>query len=138
MSSALPSPNEVLAFWFEETNPKQWWTRSNEFDALITVRFFALHQAAAACELFAWRDTPAGRLAEIIVLDQFSRNMFRDQARAFACDPLALALAQTAVAQRADHRHLLVAGADGQDHLAHLVAVAELAAQADKSLRRGG
>jgi uncharacterized protein (DUF924 family) len=53
-------------------------------------------------ELFEWRSSPAGRLAEIIVLDQFSRNLFRDDARAFAADPLALALAQEAVAAGAD------------------------------------
>ena len=67
-----------------------------------TSRFGRLHEAAARCELHAWRETPQGRLAEIIVLDQFSRNIYRDQPQAFACDALALALAQTAVSAGAD------------------------------------
>ena len=92
----------VLDFWFKEIDAKQWWTKSAEFDQLIVSRFGSLHTAAAHCELYAWRETPPGRLAEIIVLDQFSRNMFRDQPQAFACDALALALAQTAVATQAD------------------------------------
>ena len=57
-----------------------------------------LLERAARCELWAWRGTPEGRLAEVLVLDQFSRNAWRDTARAFAQDPLALALAQEAVA----------------------------------------
>jgi len=60
-------------------------------------RFKDIHHAAVRCELSAWRDTPGGRLAEIIVLDQFSRNIHRDTPLAFAADPLALALAQEAV-----------------------------------------
>ncbi len=92
----------VLDFWFKEIDAKQWWTKSAEFDRLISSRFGSLHAAAARCELYAWRETPQGSLAEIIVLDQFSRNMYRDQPQAFACDALALALAQTAVAAGAD------------------------------------
>ena len=92
----------VLSFWFEEIEAKQWWAKSDEFDRLIATRFGALHGAAARCELGDWRETPQGRLAEVIVLDQFSRNIYRDQPQAFACDPLALALAQHAVALQAD------------------------------------
>ena len=92
----------VLDFWFKEIDAKQWWAKSAEFDQLIASRFGSLHAAAARCELHPWRETPPGRLAEIIVLDQFSRNMYRDQPQAFACDALALALAQTAVATQAD------------------------------------
>jgi uncharacterized protein (DUF924 family) len=92
----------VLSFWFEEIEPKQWWGKSDEFDQLIANRFGALHAAAARCELSDWRATPQGRLAEVIVLDQFSRNIYRDQPQAFACDALALALAQHAVALQAD------------------------------------
>ena len=95
-------PQAVLDFWFKEIDAKQWWTKAAEFDQLIASRFGSLHAAAARCELYAWRETPPGRLAEIIVLDQFSRNMYRDQPQAFACDALALALAQTAVATQAD------------------------------------
>ena len=96
------SPDAILSFWFHEISPQQWWEKSPAFDQLVAQRFGAVHLAAACCELFAWRETACGRLAEIIVLDQFSRNMYRDQAAAFACDPLALALAQTAIAVQAD------------------------------------
>lgn len=102
MKSSEPTPETVLAFWFEEVAPQQWWARSDEFDRLVSLRFAGLHAAAARCELFPWRETPQGRLAEIIVLDQFSRNIHRDDPRAFACDGIALALAQTAVASGAD------------------------------------
>jgi len=98
MEPTLPSPDAVLHFWFEEIEPKLWWVKSPEFDREIASRFGALHAAAGRCELFAWRASAAGRLAEIIVLDQFSRNLHRDSPLAFACDPLALALAQEAVA----------------------------------------
>jgi uncharacterized protein (DUF924 family) len=96
------NPDAVIAFWFTDITPKQWWARSDEFDQLITTRFGALHRAASRCELFEWRKTATGRLAEVIVLDQFSRNIFRDRVDAFASDNLALALAQSAVAIGAD------------------------------------
>jgi uncharacterized protein (DUF924 family) len=94
--------NEVLHFWFEEITPEQWWKVDPDLDELIVKRFSALHAQANRCELFAWRSEPRGRLAEIIVLDQLSRNMYRNHPRAFASDPLALALAQEAVAAGAD------------------------------------
>lgn len=92
----------VLDFWFDEITPKDWWAKSNDFDRMIEARFGATLIAAQRCELFNWRTTSAGRLAEIIVLDQFSRNIHRDKAEAFACDALALALAQVAVEVGAD------------------------------------
>ena len=98
----MPRPEEVLDFWFDPRNEPNWWKRSDAFDAQIADRFGALHSAATRCELWAWRTSAAGRLAEIVVLDQFSRNLHRDSALAFAADPLALALAQTAVALGAD------------------------------------
>ena len=87
-------PEDILHFWFAECTPKQWWTKSADFDALIKRRFGAIHAAANAGELWEWRKSPRGRFAEIIILDQFSRNMYRDDPRAFASDPLALTLAQ--------------------------------------------
>ena len=93
---------EVLTFWFEQNGPAQWWTRDPQFDAAIRSRFGALHDQAVLGELHDWRETPEGRLAEIIVLDQFSRNLYRDDARAFAADGTALALAQEAVRIGAD------------------------------------
>ncbi len=88
----------VLQFWFNEITPAQWWKVDAEFDRLVLNRFSILHAQASQSELFLWRRSPTGRLAEIIVLDQFSRNIFRGNKLAFAADPLALALAQEAVA----------------------------------------
>lgn len=89
--------DEVLAFWFEDTKPKMWFATDAGFDALLRNRFLPLVVQAAQGELFGWRQVPKGRLAEIIVLDQFSRNIYRNTPAAFAQDPMALALAQEAV-----------------------------------------
>lgn len=98
----MMTPETVVRFWFEEITPAQHWKVAPEFDQRIRDRFADLHAQANCCELFEWRGTPRGRLAEVIVLDQFSRNMFRGQPRSFASDALALALAQEAVATGAD------------------------------------
>lgn len=90
--------DDVLFFWFETLTPPMWWRADPELDARIGARFAELLEAARACELFQWRGDARGRLAEIIVLDQFSRNIHRDTPEAFAQDPMALALAQEAVA----------------------------------------
>jgi len=87
----------VLAFWFEAIEPRQWWTVDAELDESIRSRFGTLLQDAIAGELAAWRSSATGRLAEVIVLDQFSRNVHRGTPQAFAQDPQALALAQEAV-----------------------------------------
>lgn len=97
-----PDYRLVLQFWFEEVDPSQWWQEDADFDQTLGQRFQALHQKASQGELFAWRQTSEGRLAEIIVLDQFSRNLYRGQPRAFAQDGMALALAQEALAHGAD------------------------------------
>ena len=89
--------DEVLGFWFEEISEASWWKKDPAFDQLIRDRFGALHASASRAELFAWRVAPRGRLAEVIILDQFSRNLYRDDARAFALDSMALALAQEAI-----------------------------------------
>jgi uncharacterized protein (DUF924 family) len=94
----------VLQFWFEELTPKQHFVKDAALDEAIRTRFGATVEAAARCELFAWRSSAEGRLAEIVVLDQFSRNIYRDTPRAFAQDALALVLAQELVASGQDHR----------------------------------
>lgn len=87
----------VLNFWFREIEPRQWWAVDPEFDARIRDRFLPLLEQAASGELSGWRQTPEGRLAEVIVLDQFSRNIFRNTPRAFLQDPLAFSLSHQAV-----------------------------------------
>ena len=92
----------VLEFWFEEIEPVLWWKKDDAFDALLVERFSETHKRACRCELFEWRREAKGRLAEIIVLDQFSRNMFRGSPFSFAYDNLALALSQEAISAGAD------------------------------------
>lgn len=92
----------VLEFWFEEIDSKQWWAKDNDLDDIIRQRYEDLHRKAVRCELYDWRKTPEGRLAEIIVLDQFSRNIFRDRPESFAYDAQALALSQIAIDCGAD------------------------------------
>ena len=103
MGGTTPMRDEVLKFWFEETDPKAWWKADPDFDRLIAERFRVLLQQASQCELYGWRSGPKGRLAEVIVLDQFSRNVYRNSPRAFAQDPIALVLAQEAVAAGIHH-----------------------------------
>ncbi len=90
--------NDILTFWFQETEPKLWFASDGAFDDRIRQRFSHVMQQAEAGELYAWRATAEGRLAEILVLDQFSRNVYRNTPRAFAQDAVALVLAQEAVA----------------------------------------
>lgn len=89
---------DVLRFWFVETEQKSWWAVDPDFDGRIRGRFATSYERATRGELFGWRAAPEGRLAEIVVLDQFSRNLFRGSALAFAQDLTALVLAQEAVA----------------------------------------
>jgi len=93
---------DILKFWFEEINQSQWWEKDACFDKLIIERFSDIYAKTIRCEFYEWRENAKGRLAEIIVLDQFSRNMFRDSAQSFSHDSLALALAQEAVRVGAD------------------------------------
>lgn len=102
MSQHIPSPNDIIKFWFEEIKPAQWWVKDLDLDRMIASEFGATHRAASMGELESWRETAEGRLAEIIVLDQFSRNIYRDTPLAFACDSMALVLAQEAVRIGAD------------------------------------
>ena len=89
--------DDVLEFWFETLSPADWWKKDTGLDRQIHSRFGELHTQASAGELIDWRSSARGRLAEILVLDQFSRNIFRDQPSAFASDTVALVLAQEAV-----------------------------------------
>lgn len=110
----MSTPQSILNFWFAEENQPLWFKKSDDFDARIRAQFGALWQQAAFSELHTWRDSLPGRLAEILVLDQFSRNLFRGSPTAFAQDNMAVALAQEAVRQPgfADmpptHRHFML------------------------------
>ena len=93
--------SDIITFWFDTIDPKFWWIKDVEFDQLLKSQFGDTHQKATQGELYSWRETDVGRLAEVIVLDQFARNMFRDQAAAFANDAVALILAQEAISVQA-------------------------------------
>ncbi|KAE9528315.1 DUF924 family protein [Testudinibacter aquarius] len=88
---------QVLDFWFDQKNQPYWFAKSEEFDQQIRLKFSELWQAVVNNQCLLWRDSIYGRLAEIIVLDQFSRNLHRDSPLAFAQDERALQLARESV-----------------------------------------
>jgi uncharacterized protein (DUF924 family) len=96
-----PSAADVLAFW-RAAGKDKWFSKDAAFDAAIRARFASLHTTAAAGGLTGWEATPEGALALVIVLDQFPRNLYRGEARAFATDALALATAKRALARGFD------------------------------------
>ena len=93
---------DIINFWFDPEHRSLWFAKNDEFDAKIRERFQTIHHQAIQAELWSWRKTAEGRLAEIIVLDQFSRNLYRDQPQAFAHDSMALMLAQEAISLQLD------------------------------------
>lgn len=96
------SATDIIQFWFDEIEPRQRFSKDAEFDELIRSRFGETHQRAQQGLLYAWREHPLDALAEIIVLDQFSRNLHRESGLAFASDTLALVLAQEAIRRKFD------------------------------------
>lgn len=103
----MTTPSEVLAFWFADgpdTHRARWFRRSDAFDAQIREKFGAAEADAHAGRLDSWASTPEGTLALAILLDQFPRNLFRGQARAFASDAAARALSRAAIARGEDLR----------------------------------
>ncbi len=97
------APEEVLAFW-REAGPARWYKKDAGFDAVVRSRFLGLWQKAAAGELTSWETSDDGALALVIVLDQFPRNMFRDDVRTYSGDALARDVAARAIARGADLR----------------------------------
>lgn len=88
---------EILRFWFEQTQPRQWFRKDPAFDALLEQRFGEATRLAIAGELKAWASEAESALALVLLLDQFPRQIWRGTARAFAGDDQALALSQQAV-----------------------------------------
>ncbi len=93
---------DVVRFWFDESGKRKWFRGGPSFDAEIASRFSGHHAAAFAGLLDHWRATPTGALALLLILDQFSRNMFRRDARAFTSDPYAVMIASGAIERRFD------------------------------------
>lgn len=96
------SATTVIQFWFEDIEPRQQFTKDLEFDESIRTKFGETYQLATQGLLYAWREHPLDALAEILVLDQFSRNMFRNTPKAFEADTVALVLAQEAIRKKFD------------------------------------
>lgn len=92
-----PRQDEVLDFWFREVGPHGWFEAGAKLDPVVRERFGPLHAEATRGALDDWARTPLGRLALVIVLDQFPRHIHRGDARSFADDPAALRLAREAV-----------------------------------------
>jgi uncharacterized protein (DUF924 family) len=92
----IASPESVLTFW-RTAGPDKWFEKDTAFDDDIRARFLGTYEAAAAGKLSGWEQTVESALALTIVLDQFPRNMFRGDARTYAADPQALAVARRAV-----------------------------------------
>lgn len=88
---------ELLRFWFEESGPGRWFAKSDEFDETIRERFLSHYEAAAQGDYDSWRDSGTGCVALCLLLDQFPRNLFRNDPRAFATDAKALDIARRAV-----------------------------------------
>jgi uncharacterized protein (DUF924 family) len=92
----------IIDFWFSEQVRKNWWIKDTGFDEEIRQRFGECHHLACTDAYLEWRSEPEGRLAEIIVLDQFSRNLFRNNTKAYAQDSLARGLCREAIDCGAD------------------------------------
>ncbi|MFZ0401360.1 MAG: DUF924 family protein [Pseudolabrys sp.] len=97
----VASAAEVVTFW-QAAGPDRWFTKDDAFDKEIRERFFDTYEAAAAGKLSDWEQSAQGALALLILLDQFPRNMFRADARAFATDPLARAITAGAIVRGFD------------------------------------
>ena len=95
------TPADIVAFW-RAAGPEKWFKKDDGFDRSIREKFLATYEAAAAERLSAWEATPEGALALLLLLDQFPRNMFRNDARTFATDPLARGIAARALTRGFD------------------------------------
>ncbi|MEO1139135.1 MAG: DUF924 family protein [Pseudomonadota bacterium] len=100
----MTAPEDVLSFWLDEVGPKGWYDTSPELDQMIRDKFLDTYEAACEGTHGLWLTYPSGTLAYIILLDQFPRNMFRDDGQSFATDKYALAAAKAAINRGWDMR----------------------------------
>ncbi len=101
--STIATPDDVISFW-RAAGPDRWWKKDAAFDREVTSRFMATWEAASHGELSSWEASDDGSLALIIVLDQFPRNMFRNDPRTYATDELALRTSERALSKGVDTR----------------------------------
>lgn len=93
---------DIIEFWFADEHKAKWFIKDPEFDKEITSKFLSYYESAINGQLDHWKDSPESTLALIILLDQFSRNMFRNTPKSFATDIYALSLAKYAIDQKMD------------------------------------
>ncbi len=98
----MTTPNDIVDFWIKEVGPEGWYSVDPDLDKTIIERFTADRDAAKAGKLDEWQETALGSLALLILLDQFSRNMFRGDAESFAADDKAIAIARVAIVKDQD------------------------------------
>jgi uncharacterized protein (DUF924 family) len=91
------APSAIINFWFASENKPLWFTKSDQFDAVIKTKFYEIYDQARLGNFDHWQDTAEGILALIIIFDQFSRNMFRNTPQAFATDDKAAQLTEHAI-----------------------------------------
>ncbi len=104
MTDQIATISDVLSFWIDDVGETRWYKKDNALDTMIYERFAATWELAARGDLDDWSETPDGALALILVLDQFSRNMFRGEAKAFLTDAKALQIAKAAIAVGCDRQ----------------------------------
>ena len=141
MPPLMPWASEVLKFWFEETRPEQWFKKDAVFDAAVRSRFLDLHAELALRSQQELLGDERSALAAVIVFDQMSRNMFRGTPAAFASDPVALSLAQEAIARgfdrgftKAERTFLYLPFEHAEDRRAQACCVALMASLDDPEL----
>ena len=100
----MASPEDILSFWLDEVGPEGWYKQSEALDANIRARFEETYKGACEGRFSLWLTYPSGALAYIILMDQFSRNMYRGSGKAFASDKIALAAAKSAIDKKWDMR----------------------------------
>ena len=96
------TPEKVLSFWLDETDPKQWYNSPKSLDKAILQEFYPTWVSIMDGKFGMWLTYPSGSLAYILVLDQFTRNMFRGTSKAFSSDLVALAAAKQAIKHKFD------------------------------------
>ncbi|MEO1399822.1 MAG: DUF924 family protein [Cyanobacteria bacterium J06635_1] len=149
----MPRASTILDFWFGPPDDeiygqfrKAWFRKDPTFDAQIRTQFLTDYEAAAAGRYDGWRGQPRHCLALILLLDQFSRNLFRGQPQSFATDPQALEIAQFAIATGYESAlipverfflYLPLEHSENQDHQTHCVDRFKALVKEDPSLKHG-
>tara|TARA_B100001939_G_scaffold34515_1_gene26806 strand:- start:1744 stop:2301 length:558 start_codon:yes stop_codon:yes gene_type:complete len=96
-SKLIVTKEDIITFWFEEISPEQWFKKDKEFDAMLLERAGTTVIKALNGQLDRWSKTSTGSVSLVILLDQFTRNIFRDTPKAFSGDEMALVLCQKSI-----------------------------------------